>query len=112
MPQKPHTRTNGWCVPTLQPVLLPTLSMTTPTLPNLPIFHTIAEAAQALGQPAYVIGGYVRDLALQRGSKDIDVVTVGDGIAGRGPQAAGPGPRHGIQKLWYRHAAHRRGGRN
>ena len=54
--------------------------MTTPTLPDLPIFHTIAEAAQELGQPTYVIGGYVRDLALQRASKDIDVVTVGDGI--------------------------------
>ena len=54
--------------------------MTTPTLPDLPIFQTIADAAQELGQPAYVIGGYVRDLALRRGSKDIDVVTVGDGI--------------------------------
>ncbi|GAB3723597.1 HD domain-containing protein [Hymenobacter agri] len=55
--------------------------MNTPTLPDLPIFHTIAEAAAELGQPAYVIGGYVRDLALGRDSKDIDVVTVGDGIA-------------------------------
>jgi poly(A) polymerase len=55
--------------------------METPQLPDLPIFRTIAEAAAELGQPAYVIGGYVRDLALHRGSKDIDVVTVGDGIA-------------------------------
>ena len=55
--------------------------MTTPTLPDLPIFRTIADAARELGQPAYVIGGYVRDLALGRPSKDIDVVTVGDGIA-------------------------------
>ena len=54
--------------------------MTTPTLPDLPIFRTIADAAHELGQPAYVIGGYVRDLALRRSSKDIDVVTVGDGI--------------------------------
>ncbi|RYY18561.1 MAG: HD domain-containing protein [Cytophagaceae bacterium] len=54
--------------------------MNTPTLPDLPIFRTIAEAAHELGQPAYVIGGYVRDLALRRSSKDIDVVTVGDGI--------------------------------
>jgi poly(A) polymerase len=54
--------------------------MTTPTLPDLPIFRTIADAAHELGQPAYVIGGYVRDLALRRESKDIDVVTVGDGI--------------------------------
>ncbi|MGI4886894.1 MAG: CCA tRNA nucleotidyltransferase [Janthinobacterium lividum] len=55
--------------------------MNTPELPDLPIFRTIADAAGALGQPAYVIGGYVRDLALGRASKDIDVVTVGDGIA-------------------------------
>ena len=55
--------------------------MNAPQLPDLPIFQTIAEAAAELGQPAYVIGGYVRDLALGRASKDIDVVTVGDGIA-------------------------------
>ncbi|RAK63468.1 CCA tRNA nucleotidyltransferase [Hymenobacter edaphi] len=51
-----------------------------PQLPDLPLFRTIADAAQELGYPAYVIGGYVRDLALQRPSKDVDVVCVGDGI--------------------------------
>lgn len=30
--------------------------------------------------PCYVIGGYVRDIFLQRATKDIDVVTVGSGI--------------------------------
>ena len=55
--------------------------METPQLPDLPIFRTITEAAAELRQPTYVIGGYVRDLALNRHSKDIDVVTVGDGIA-------------------------------
>ncbi|MBC6698389.1 CCA tRNA nucleotidyltransferase [Hymenobacter puniceus] len=55
--------------------------MKTPQLPNLPLFQTIADAAGELGYPAYVIGGYVRDLALERGSKDVDVVCVGDGIA-------------------------------
>ncbi|WP_375417817.1 CCA tRNA nucleotidyltransferase [uncultured Hymenobacter sp.] len=55
--------------------------MNLPQLPELPIFRTIAAAAAELSQPAYVIGGYVRDLALGRASKDIDVVTVGDGIA-------------------------------
>ncbi len=54
--------------------------MKTPQLPDLPLFRTIAEAAGALSYPAYVIGGYVRDLALGRESKDVDVVCVGDGI--------------------------------
>ncbi|MGY2132031.1 CCA tRNA nucleotidyltransferase [Hymenobacter sp. HD11105] len=54
--------------------------MKSPQLPDLPIFRVIAEAAGELNFPAYVIGGYVRDLALERLSKDIDVVCVGDGI--------------------------------
>lgn len=54
--------------------------MKQPQLPDLPLFRTIADAAGALGYPAYVIGGFVRDLALERGSKDVDVVCVGDGI--------------------------------
>ncbi|RUA11980.1 MAG: tRNA nucleotidyltransferase [Flavobacteriia bacterium] len=45
------------------------------------IFEIISRAAIALGQDTYVIGGYVRDFVLNRKkSKDIDVVTVGDGI--------------------------------
>lgn len=43
-------------------------------------FHVVSEAADALSLPAYVVGGYVRDLFLQRHSKDIDFVTVGSGI--------------------------------
>lgn len=54
--------------------------MKSPQLPDLPIFRVIADAAGELNFPAYVIGGYVRDLALNRPSKDIDVVCVGDGI--------------------------------
>ncbi|MCR5886720.1 CCA tRNA nucleotidyltransferase [Hymenobacter sp. J193] len=54
--------------------------MKTPQLPDLPLFRTIADAAGELGYPAYVIGGFVRDLALERPSKDVDVVCVGDGI--------------------------------
>ena len=38
------------------------------------IFHKIGEAADALGVPCYVVGGYVRDLFLERTSNDIDVV--------------------------------------
>ena len=46
-----------------------------------PIFGRIAETADALGLDCYVVGGYVRDIFLQRPSKDIDVVVVGSGIA-------------------------------
>jgi poly(A) polymerase len=56
------------------------MHMNKPQLPDLPIFQTVAEAAQALGYEAYVIGGYVRDLALKRPSKDLDIVCVGNGI--------------------------------
>lgn len=45
-----------------------------------PIFSTIAEAAKQLQYPTYVIGGFVRDLLLERASKDLDVVCLGDGI--------------------------------
>ena len=44
------------------------------------IFHQISETADELGLECYVVGGYVRDLYLQRPSKDIDVVVVGSGI--------------------------------
>lgn len=45
-----------------------------------PIFKIIQEKAQELNVKAYVIGGYVRDLLLDRPCKDIDVVVLGDGI--------------------------------
>lgn len=45
-----------------------------------PVFKLVGEAAQELHQEVYVVGGYVRDLFLQRPSKDIDFVTVGSGI--------------------------------
>ena len=44
------------------------------------IFHLISEAADELGLECYVIGGYVRDLFLERPSNDIDVVVIGSGI--------------------------------
>ena len=44
------------------------------------IFHNISEAADALSLECYVVGGYVRDLFLERPSNDIDVVVVGSGI--------------------------------
>jgi len=48
---------------------------------SAPIFHQIGETADALGVECYVVGGYVRDLFLERPSKDIDCVVVGSGIA-------------------------------
>ena len=45
------------------------------------IFRQISETADELGLECYVVGGYVRDIFLQRPSKDIDVVVVGSGIA-------------------------------
>ena len=45
------------------------------------IFKIISESADELQQECYVIGGYVRDIFLNRPSKDIDVVVVGSGIA-------------------------------
>ena len=45
------------------------------------IFHLISEAADRLGLECYVVGGYVRDIFLERPSNDIDVVVVGSGIA-------------------------------
>lgn len=52
------------------------------------IFSIVAEAAERIDdsnggikrQPVYVVGGYVRDILLDRKSKDIDFVTVGNGI--------------------------------
>ena len=41
------------------------------------IFHLISDAADRLGVECYVVGGYVRDLFLERPSNDIDVVVVG-----------------------------------
>jgi tRNA nucleotidyltransferase/poly(A) polymerase len=48
---------------------------------SLEIFETISKASQQLGLESYVIGGFVRDYFLKRGTaKDIDIVTVGSGI--------------------------------
>lgn len=46
-----------------------------------PIFKVLAETAEKTNTEIYVIGGFVRDLYLDRPSKDIDVVVLGNGIA-------------------------------
>lgn len=47
---------------------------------NNNIFKIITRASRALNYETYVIGGFVRDILLNRPSNDIDVVTVGSGI--------------------------------
>ena len=48
---------------------------------NNPVFEVISAVSETLGQPAFVIGGFVRDLLLKRDHKqDIDIVVLGSGI--------------------------------
>jgi poly(A) polymerase len=51
------------------------------TIHHNPVLPIIAKAAKETNLQTYVIGGFVRDLILQRPSKDIDIVCVGSGIA-------------------------------
>ena len=44
------------------------------------VFRLVGSVADEMGQPCYVVGGYVRDIFLNRESKDVDFVTVGSGI--------------------------------
>lgn len=45
-----------------------------------PVFERLSEAAEAHHAEVYVVGGYVRDLLLNRPSPDIDCVVVGNGL--------------------------------
>jgi tRNA nucleotidyltransferase/poly(A) polymerase len=47
---------------------------------ELEIFKKIADAANALGYPCYLVGGFVRDKLLGRPTKDADFVCAGDGL--------------------------------
>ncbi|MCM1292395.1 MAG: CCA tRNA nucleotidyltransferase [Bacteroides sp.] len=53
--------------------------MTVVKLPTSKAFQAVADAADSLALPCYAVGGYVRDLFLNRHSKDIDFVSVGPG---------------------------------
>ncbi len=44
------------------------------------VFNKIANAAESLSTPCYLIGGFVRDKLLNRNTKDADIVCIGDGI--------------------------------
>ncbi|QHS54284.1 HD domain-containing protein [Mucilaginibacter sp. 14171R-50] len=46
-----------------------------------PVFSVISKLAAEQDVQAYAIGGYVRDIFLNRPSKDIDIVILGNGIA-------------------------------
>lgn len=50
------------------------------TLSQSSYFLTLKKCAAMYGKPAYLVGGYVRDLLLDRPCKDIDVVVIGSGI--------------------------------
>jgi len=76
-----------------------------------PVFEIAAKAAREMGRPAYVIGGYVRDLIMQRPCTDIDIVVAGNGIelAKRVAEKIGEGcqvtvfKNFGTAMLHYRH---------
>lgn len=51
----------------------------TDSLPHS-VFRIIGQVADRSGIETYVVGGYVRDIFLNRTSKDIDLVCVGSGI--------------------------------
>ncbi|HEU5147829.1 MAG TPA: HD domain-containing protein [Chryseosolibacter sp.] len=58
-----------------------------------PVFKTIGAVADELSVETYLVGGYVRDIFLQRTSKDIDFVCVGSGIELAEAVARKMGPR-------------------
>jgi putative nucleotidyltransferase with HDIG domain len=45
-----------------------------------PVFKVVSQIAEENGIKAFVIGGFVRDLILERPSKDIDIVVLGNGL--------------------------------
>lgn len=47
---------------------------------KLPVFKVVSSVVEKTGQACFVIGGYVRDMILDRATKDIDIVVLGSGI--------------------------------
>lgn len=48
---------------------------------NSELFKVVGEVCHEMNVKAFVIGGFVRDLILERPSKDVDIVVLGSGIA-------------------------------
>jgi putative nucleotidyltransferase with HDIG domain len=44
------------------------------------LFEVVAQEATKMGVPAFAVGGFVRDKILNRPTKDIDIVCLGDGL--------------------------------
>jgi poly(A) polymerase len=47
---------------------------------QIPVFKVVSDLTEEKGQPCFVIGGFVRDILLNRPTKDIDIVVLGSGI--------------------------------
>ena len=58
---------------------------------DTPMFRLLSQTADVMGFEAYIVGGYVRDMMLERPSKDIDVVVVGSTDFLSEPHHDGPG---------------------
>ncbi len=57
----------------------PELALLFEDILSQPVFQSASHVAEEMGVPVFVIGGFVRDILLQRDSKDIDFTVVGDG---------------------------------
>src|SRR6201996_1186141 len=64
------------------------------------VFEQVAKAAEALGTPAFLIGGFVRDKLIGRPTKDADIVCAGDGIALAGKVAESLQPKPAV--AWFK----------
>lgn len=64
------------------------------------VFNTIAQTCSEMNTQAFVIGGFVRDLIIQRPSKDVDIVVVGSGIEAAKNIASALG--HGTQVKYFK----------
>ena len=58
----------------------PSLDLSVIPPATLELLRTVSAAASSLGIPAYLVGGFVRDLLIKRPVKDFDVVVEGDAI--------------------------------